>query len=735
MALRSDRFQEDTLTAGGPVAEKEAGGLLGRKVGTIRIHKLLGEGGMGSVYAGFDERLRREVALKAVRTDALTSNGRSRLLSEARVLSRLNHPNICSIHDFIPGEPADFLVLELIRGKTLREAIQRGIDPAARLGVAERIADALVAAHAQGIIHRDLKTSNVMLTWDGGVKVLDFGIARLGEDDLTAPDAGLDPDRTSFFIPRSEESFQFARTALGKVVGTAGCMSPEQARGEEVSVASDMYSFGLLLQELFTGKPAYPPGLDGLDLLREVQKGRTLPVTGVDAHLTGLIESLKSPAPESRPSAAEALQQLRWIGDKPRRRKRMLAAGLAVLLVAAGVGKYTWDLRQERDAALRAQQATELSRRQGDEIAGFLTDLFKVSDPGQARGGTVTARELLDLGARRVRRDLRGQPPVQARLLDTIGQVYFKMGLYGEARPLLEDALKIRREPAGEPLDLSASLEHLALLDQAQNRPEAEARYREALRLREGALGRRHPEVAKLLNNLGVLHAMRGEYPKAEGLFREALAIREATLGPLHPDVAASLNNLGMARSAQGDNRQAEALLLRGLRIREQALPPDHPDLAANLEALAVLDEDEHRLVRAEQLHRRALAIWEKVLGPDHPRTALILTNLANALAQEPGKGGEAEALLRRAIRIREKALGPNHPQLASSLKSLAGLCRDQKRYAESAALYRRALAIYDAAYPPAHPERQALLKGYATLLRAMGRTGQAAALEPKPRI
>src|SRR5436309_3089890 len=239
MVLLFDDCQEDTLTDA-PPGEPKTDGLLGRKVGTIRIHKLLGEGGMGAVYAGFDERLRREVALKAVRTDALTSNGRSRLLSEARVLSRLNHPNICAIHDFVTGE--------------------------------------------------------------------------------------------------------------------------------EVSVASDMYSFGLLLQELFTGKPPYALDLGAFELLKEVQKGRTLPVTGIDAHLTDLIERLKSLAPENRPSASEALQQLLWIGDKPRRRNRMLAIGLAVLLVAAGVVKYTWDLRQERDAAVRSRQAAELSRRQGDEI-------------------------------------------------------------------------------------------------------------------------------------------------------------------------------------------------------------------------------------------------------------------------------------------------------------------------------------------------------------------------------
>ena len=209
-ACKAEEVSEGDLT-GELAGEPSPFDLLGRKVGTIRIHKLLGEGGMGAVYAGFDERLRREVALKAVRTDAFTTNGRARLLSEARVLSRLNHPNICSIYDFVTEETTDFLVLELIRGKTLREAIEQGIDPAARLGIAERIADALVAAHAQGIIHRDLKSSNVMLTRDGGVKVLDFGIARLGEDPGDGPTLELDPDHTMLFLPQSEESFQFAR--------------------------------------------------------------------------------------------------------------------------------------------------------------------------------------------------------------------------------------------------------------------------------------------------------------------------------------------------------------------------------------------------------------------------------------------------------------------------------------------------------------------------------------------
>ena len=738
---------DDVLAA--TLAEEAAGetppwSLVGHRVGSIRIHRLLGEGGMGAVYAGYDERLQREVALKVVRFDSLSLNGRARLLSEARILSRLNHPGICTIHDFVSGETTDFLVLELIHGTTLRVAIAQEIAPAARLGIAERIAEALVAAHAQGVIHRDLKPSNVMLTRDDQVKVLDFGIARRSHlsrgrgrqdqdddgDDASPPFSGADPDRTATFVAAPEE-FPFARTTPGKVVGTAGCMSPEQARGETVTVASDMYSFGLLLQELFTGRSPYAPTLTGSELLQAVQKGRTLPLParGTDPHLAALIERLKSLAPEDRPSAAEALHRLRWIGEKPRRRRRAIGAGLALLAVSLGVARYTSDLRRERDAAVAARQQAELSRRAGAEVEGFLVDLFKVSDPGEGRGSSVTARELLDQGARKMGRELRGQPMVQARLLDTIGEVYFKLGLYAAARPLLERSLAIRRRGTADPLDLSLSLEHLALLDQAENQPQAEPRLQEALRLRQAKLGRRNPEVARLLSNLGVLYAVRHDAAKAEALFREALEIREATLGPLHADVATSLNNLGMIRASRGNTAGAEALLRRGLAIREQVLPLDHPDLGANLEALGVLYQNQERFAEGERYHRRALAISEKVLGAGHPRTALILTNLAETLTGL-GKKGEAEALLLRAIRARETALGAGHPDVGVSLAELANLYAGEQRYQEAEPLYRRALAIFAAAALHGDPSQTAALRSYARLLRATGRGAQAAAME-----
>ena len=150
-----------------------------QRISHYRLLHSLGAGGMGEVYAAFDETLQRRVAIKAIHARALTTpDARARFLREAQILSRLDHPHICRVHDYLSEGGGDFLVLELIEGKNLRAAMQAGLDRAAVIRIAQQIADALVVTHAAGIVHRDLKPGNVMLTGRGGVKVLDFGLAR-----------------------------------------------------------------------------------------------------------------------------------------------------------------------------------------------------------------------------------------------------------------------------------------------------------------------------------------------------------------------------------------------------------------------------------------------------------------------------------------------------------------------------------------------------------------------------
>jgi serine/threonine protein kinase len=323
----------------------------GDRIGHVRVDGPLAEGGMGAVYAGFDEKLQRPVALKAIRGDRLDAAARARLLTEARLLSQLDHPNVCRIHGYLEsGGEEDFLVLELIRGRTLRAVLRQGLAPGERLAVAEGVARALEATHEKGIVHRDLKPANVMCTEDGQVKVLDFGLAR--------PDGRLDGRFDE--IDESDEE--------AAPVGTPSSMSPEQARGEPATAASDACALGLLLQELFTGRPAFEPGLPEPLLLVKAADGDTLPVRGIDPDLAALIRGLKAQVPEARPTAAAAAERLAWIRGKPRRRRlRLLTAAVTLAFVLGGV-KYTLDLQEARNAA--EQEAARAAA-----AARFLEDL------------------------------------------------------------------------------------------------------------------------------------------------------------------------------------------------------------------------------------------------------------------------------------------------------------------------------------------------------------------------
>lgn len=386
--------------------------LIGRQFGHIRVTEVVGEGGMGAVYAGYDEKLDRKVALKVLHADQrLDEEARERLLREARALSKVDHPNICRIHDYIETGDVDLLVLEYIDGRTLQKVIEEGLPHSEKLRIALSVAEVLVRAHRAGIVHRDLKPENVMLTKAGEVKVLDFGLARWlqgrkgrggSSDKLPAvTDEMLRSRKEADEKPRTAHlgdtmilqaarpidvypsgRREFLATAAGITLGTPLYMSPEQARGEQLTPASDMFSFGLLLQVLFTGKEPHPDLATAREVILRVARGHTNPVEGAPKDIAALINSLKQFAPADRPTAVQVVERLQYLIGTPQRIARRATAAAVGLVMLLGGWRYTVDLKVEREKALAAQELAEHHRAKAEDMIEFmLGDLRKKLEP------------------------------------------------------------------------------------------------------------------------------------------------------------------------------------------------------------------------------------------------------------------------------------------------------------------------------------------------------------------
>jgi serine/threonine-protein kinase len=642
---------------------------------------------MGEVYLGFNEVLKKKVALKALRAGhRLNQAARARFLREARILSQVEHPNICRIHDYIEGDEADFLVLELIEGRSLRRAIGERLDYATRLRIAEQIANVLVAAHAAGVVHRDLKPGNVMLTSEGEVKVLDFGLARPVEvgsgelsdlDEITDPrvpiqPAAADPPEAATIDPggdvhaptiaRAEMSLRL-ETRAGSLMGTPAYMSPEQARGEPASSASDMYSFGLLMQTLFTGKPPYDESTAPMELLRRAVRADTLPVTGLRADLTRLIERLKSKAPSGRPTAVDAAASLRRIREKPRRRLRRVAVAASLLaLILFGV-KYALDLRRERGVARQRQAQAEAL------LVYHLGDLRAELEP-------LGRLDILDgVGARAldyfesVDESLLSTDELSryATALSQIGQVRIAQGNLDGALEAFEESLARADSLAARDPDRVAWRKILGEAHfwvgfvqwQRRDLDGALARFRVYQEIAEW-LVEREPEVDAWRLEVGYNHTNIGKVLEAQGdldgavaEYRSALAVKQP-LARANPDdlemqhsLAVTQEDLARLFQSLGRPEAAEDHLRRGVEIK-QALVDREPDnlgrlsdLGVGLNLLGTLLADKGEPEAALEQFRADLAISERLIARDRSNAiwlrgaAIGHRSVGNALRDE----------------------------------------------------------------------------------------------------
>jgi non-specific serine/threonine protein kinase/serine/threonine-protein kinase len=735
----------------------------GRMIGPYLLKRPIGEGGMGLVWeADQQEPIRRRVALKMVKRGMDTAEFIARFSSERQALAMMNHPAIAKVLDAgATDEGRPYFVMEYVEGVPLNTYCdQERLSVRRRLELFIHVCEGVQHAHQKAIIHRDLKPSNVLVTESDGQpvpKIIDFGVAKA-------------LDRAEF-----DDSLT---TGAGQLIGTPEYMSPEQTgmSGEGIDTRTDVYALGVLLYELLVGQRPFRREdlaalnfLEVLQVIREVEPPRpSTRATTIARHTPEVLEeaarcrdcesamlprvlrgdldwiTMKALEKdrERRYDSASALAEdvRRHLDDEPvsagppskryrlrkfvRRHRTGVAAGaVAIAAVLLGIAGTTTGMVRAVNAERRARMEAETAR----QVSGFLVGLFEVADPDQARGNTITAREILDAGSERIGRELEGQPLTQARLLGTMGTVYRKLGLYEEAEPKLQRALELRRSAAGvSPADMAAALAELAnlYLDLARY-ADAERTLREALPLMDSADPAGRLLLAGSLTDLGSVYRRQSRYDEADPLYRQALEIRLGELGPRSPETAASYNSLAILSWNRGRFNEAEQLYLEALAIWEAAYGADHSDVAKGLNNLALLYHHQKRYAEAQTMYTRAVGIYERILGPEHPRLATALNNLA-LVVHEQGDPARAEPLYQRALALREKVLGPEHPDVAQTLNNLGNLRRDQKRWAEARADYERALAIRTTALGDSHPDVGWTLRDIGRLLREEGRAREA---------
>ncbi len=712
--------------------ERDDGLAIGESVGPYRLVEEIGRGGMAVVYLAqrADGAFTQEVALKAVKRGIDTDDVLTRFRQERQILASLTHPNIARLLDGgVTADGRPYLAMELVRGEPLdRYATTRRLGLDARVDLCIAVAEAVRHAHQRLVVHRDLKPSNVLITEDGTIKLLDFGIAKL-----------LDP--------AGDGEATATRTALRLM--TPDYASPEQVRGEPITTASDVYQLGLILFELVTGRRAQRVGglapAEAQRIICEqetprasVALGDAVPYGGASRRrLRGDLDRITARAvakvPDRRYRSADALvEDLRryrrglpvaargdslWYRASLFVRRHRLAVGTAaavLVALASIVGFYSWRLAAERD---RAQQEAAAA----NQVAEFLTGLFGAADPLRAANTPVTARELLDRGAARVQADLSAQPDLQARMMNVMGNIYRSMALNREAIPLLERSLALRRTHLGSRHpDVAMGAQQLALALYNDGRSdEARPLYEEAVRIQEAALGPQHADLAVTLSGLGLLHRRAGRLDEARDLLERAVGIRERALGPSALSLAAALNNLGLVYTTRRDLPQARTALERALAINERHRGPDHALVGGSLGNLADVLRLQGELEGARRLHERAVGIAAKTFGPDHRETAIAF-NAFGQLLLDMKRYEEAGAQFERSIAIYERSVGVSHPTHPFPVENLGHVYKARGDHAHALALYERALHLREASLGPGHRHVSQSLLNIGLLRREM---------------
>jgi eukaryotic-like serine/threonine-protein kinase len=739
-----------------PAGALEAGQIFAQHFQLVRK---LGEGGMGQIWlAEQTSPVRRQVALKLIKAGMYDQAVLQRFQAERQSLAIMDHPAIAKVFDAgstPAGQP--YFVMEYVPGLPITNFCdQKRLSARERLALLVRVCEGVQHAHQKAIIHRDLKPSNILVVEVDGKpvpRIIDFGIAK------------------AISQQSSDQTFM---TRAGGMVGTPGYMSPEQADPSvpDIDTRTDVYSLGVVLYELLTGvlpfdvkqwktKPFHevlrqlheddPPSpstrisrdpvstaaaanrttdpyqlasllrgdLDCISL-KALEKDRSRRY-GTPSELSADIGRYLRNEPVTARPASAAYRAKKYV----QRHKFGVAAvgAMALLLIAFGVMQAVQLRRitQERDRANR-------ERDRAARVTDFMTGMFKVSDPSEARGNSITAREILDKASKDMGTGLAKDPQVQSQMMEVMARTYTNLGLFARAHELAKSALDVQMRLLGpdDPKTLESISQLGWVLDREGHYPEAEKLERQALADERRVLGPEAPLTLETTDRLAFVLLHEGHYDATEKLEREAIEIATRTLGPESAQTLQSMQNLGGALWSQSRYADAEQEYRELLDVTRRVNGPDYPQTLAAMNNLALSVEAQGRLAEAEPLYREVLGGYQRVLGPEHQNTLLAMENFAELLANE-GRLAEAEKLDREALGLWVRTVGPEHPGTLWSQSNLAGVLLKEGHVHEAEKLQRETLATQLRVFGPQH---RGTLLSQASLAGILNREGHYAEAE-----